>query len=262
MMHISIVNRSRKVADLEVHQVVRAINRQIAEDFEPYWHFGARLRLEGPGGGRLDTAALAEMRGDAVIYLVDSVESNDAFGYHDDNLRGIPYGFVFLDLCAQMGDPWSSTLSHEALELVGDPMANLLVEGPSPKDRRHKVFHYFEMCDAVQDQSYVVDGVTVSNFVLPAFFATTGSAASRRDFLGSDLASFSITSGGYLGYYDPASRSAETFMPDERARQRYRVKNAVGQAFGERVVTRITRRAEQSRAASSPAPSGHAVTAG
>jgi hypothetical protein len=101
------------VADLDLHRVVRAINRQISQDFEPYWGFGGRLRVEGPAAGRIATNALREMRGDAVLYLLDSATSDDALGYHDRNLSGVPFGFVYLDLCAQLGDPWSATTGRQ-----------------------------------------------------------------------------------------------------------------------------------------------------
>ena len=52
-MLISIVNLSHgALADEDLQRVIRAINRQIAEDFEPYWSFGATLRLEGAAGAR------------------------------------------------------------------------------------------------------------------------------------------------------------------------------------------------------------------
>jgi hypothetical protein len=47
-MIISVVNHtSGKVSDEDLQLVIRAINRQITEDFEPYWNLGATLRLEG-----------------------------------------------------------------------------------------------------------------------------------------------------------------------------------------------------------------------
>ena len=46
------------------------------------------------------------------------------------------------------------------------------------------MFHWFEMCDAVQDESYVIDGVRVSNFVLPCPSPAAPSGAAGRDFLG------------------------------------------------------------------------------
>lgn len=246
MFQISIVNRTRTVADLDLHRVVRAINRQVAEDFEPYWDFGGRLRVEGPASGKIDTNALREMRGDAVVYLLDSSTSDDALGYHDRSLAGIPFGFVYLDLCAQLGDPWSATLSHEALELIGDPQCNLLVQGPNPRDSsRPDVYHYFEMCDAVQAQVYEIDGVPVSNFVLPAYFTPNESEGTRKDFAGTGLRSFGVNSGGYIGFFDPhktSGGSAETFFADDRSRQRYAIKKADSLPLDARPMGRVARR--------------------
>jgi hypothetical protein len=58
--------------------------------------------------------------------------SRGALGYHDRNFSGIPFGFVFTELSREIGENWSVTLSHEALELIADPEVNLLVMGPHP----------------------------------------------------------------------------------------------------------------------------------
>jgi hypothetical protein len=70
----------------------------------------------------------------------------------------------------QIGDPWSVTFSHEALELIADPQANNYVMGPSPHDRRKKVFYWFEMCDPVSSQTYNIGDIAMQNFLLPAYF--------------------------------------------------------------------------------------------
>ncbi len=50
-MLISVVNHTAgKLTDEKVQEGVRAVNRQIAHDFNPYWHLGAELRLEGALG--------------------------------------------------------------------------------------------------------------------------------------------------------------------------------------------------------------------
>ena len=170
-MIISLINHSIVITDEQVQEVIRAINRQLKEDFEPYWSFSATLRLEGPIGKRPGLSSFSDMRGDAVLYLVDGVNSLGATGWHLANYGDIPYGIVFLGLCAKIKEAWSITLSHEALELVGDPMCNLLVQGNDPLDRRRRVFHLFEMCDAVQAESYSTAGVALSNFVLPSYFS-------------------------------------------------------------------------------------------
>jgi len=84
------------------------------------------LRLEGRSEKKPSEHTLADMRGDAVIYMWDHIDVDDALGYHDRNDRGIPFGFVFLDLASDLEEPWTVTLSHEALELIGDPETNFV----------------------------------------------------------------------------------------------------------------------------------------
>ena len=244
MFQVSVVNRSHTVPDLELHRVVRAVNRQIKEDFEPYWGFGGMLRVEGPARGSIDTRSLRELRGDAILYLVDYGTADDVLGYHEKNLRGVPYGFVYLDLCAQLGDPWSVTLSHEALELIADPQANLLVLGPNPKGGSPaRVYHWFELCDAVQTQTYQIDEVTVSNFVLPSYYAP-GDGGARTNFIGTPLAPFQACPGGYIGYFEPGTDEPRQFFGDtSTARRRFEIKNAAALPVGAQPSGRNQRRA-------------------
>lgn len=232
-MIISVINFTHnKIKDEAVHAAIRAINRQIAEDFKPYWSFGATLRLEGRTGTKPSKTSLPDMRGDGVLYLSDSTDVDDALGYHEANYRGIPYGFVFTQLSKQLGEPWSATLSHEALEMLGDPQANLLVQGPHPAHPSKVVFHWFEMCDAVQGETYEIDGVKVSNFVLPLYFTERNESGARNDFLGrkfggKTLSSFGVNPGGYVGFFNPESGEHETYARggDNKAAKRLAIKN-------------------------------------
>lgn len=216
-MIISVINHTHgKIADEEIQCVIRAINRQIREDFEPYWFLGARLRLEGRSEKKPTKEALSDMRGDAIIYLWDEVDVDDALGYHVQNNRGIPYGFVFTELAKKFKQSWTATLSHEALELIADPEANLLVQGPHPEKPKLAVFHWYEMCDAVQDETYKIDDVVVSNFVLPLYFTGGDELGGRNDFLnraykGKTLQSFNVNPGGYLGFFNPETGKEETY---------------------------------------------------
>jgi len=183
-MIISLINHTNgKLTDEEVQNTIRVINRQIKEDYEPYWSLGATLRLEGKAGAKPKQQEPSDMRGDAVLYLWDNVNVANALGYHERNNRGIPFGFVFTELSKSLGESWTVTLSHEALELIGDPEVNLLVAGPHPANPKQDVFHWYEMCDAVQAESYEIDGVGVSNFVLPLYF--TGSEGSEDETISS-----------------------------------------------------------------------------
>jgi hypothetical protein len=216
-MLISLVNHTQgKLKDEDVQTAIRAINRQLLFDFGPFWHTRAEMRLEGPASDKPSKTKLAELRGDAVIYLWDDVDVDDAIGYHEANARGIPFGFVFTELSKQLGESWTVTLSHEALELVGDPEVNLLVAGPHPGAPDQEVFHWYEMCDAVQAESYKIDGIAVSNFLLPLYFTPDPEIGGRNDFLGrrykgTTLPSFGINPGGYVGFYNPQTGEHETF---------------------------------------------------
>jgi hypothetical protein len=226
-MIISIVNHTGR-KDEEVQEGIRAVNRQIAHDYKPYWHVSAELRLEGTINKRVNSKTVPELRGDAIIYLWDKLNVDDALGFHQLNGRGIPFGFVFTEVVEALGEPWTVTFSHEALELIGDPETNRLVSGPHPVEKSLRVFHWYEMCDAVQDQNYKVDGIEVSNFVLPLYFTRSNEKGGRNDFLGTldddgrPLESFGINKGGYIGFYNPQSRKHETFATagDTRAKKR------------------------------------------
>ena len=231
-MIISIINHTNgKVSDEELHTVNRAINRQVSEDFEPYWSLGARIRLEGKSGKKPSKINLADMRGDAVIYLWNGVDVEGALGYHDRNNRGIPYGFVFTEISQEIGEAWSVTLSHEVLELIADPEVNLLAAGPHPAQPSRDVFHWYEMCDAVQAETYEIDGVAVSNFVLPLYFTGGDELGGRNDFLGRShsgktLKSFGVNPGGYVGFFDPQLGGMDTYSMkgDSVAAKRLKIK--------------------------------------
>jgi len=245
-MIISIINHTNgKISDEEVQAAIRAINRQVTGDFEPYWSLGATLRLEGKSGPTPQKQDPADMRGDAVIYLWDKVDVAGALGYHDANNRGIPFGFVFTKISKKLGESWTVTLSHEALELIGDPEVNLLVQGPHPTAPKSYVFHWYEMCDAVQAEVYKIDEVQVSNFVLPLYFTGSEELGSRNDFLGKihkgkTLKSFGVNPGGYIGFFNPATGRHETFSMkgDSLAAKRLAIK---GRAEGTRRAIRYQR---------------------
>lgn len=254
-MFITVVNRSH-LADNDVQAAIRAINRQLAEDFAPHWGLHATLRLEGRCGRAPDEDHLLEMRGDAVLYLWDKVNMDGALGYHQTNGRNIPFGFVFTELAEQLKEPWTTVLSHEALELVADPLANLVVQAPHPHES-HNVYYWYEVADPVQGDSYLIDGVAVSNFVLPLYFAGHH-AHGRTDFMGllnegKPLGPLDVRPGGYLGFFDPKSGKSHTMTQprDERAHERLALKQKLGAG---RRAQRLVRAHAHAQAARTHAP--------
>jgi hypothetical protein len=101
------------------------------------------------------------------------------------------------------------------------------------------VFHWYEMCDAVQAQTYRIDGIAVSDFVLPLYFTPQRERGGRNNFLGGDfrgrkpgevkpspLPSFGVAHGGYIGFFDPRKREDDLFelSDDQEAGRRRAVK--------------------------------------
>jgi hypothetical protein len=229
-MLISLVNLTRTESDEKVARIARSINRQIAEDFAPHWHLTARLRLEGRGE-RTSARAPQDLRGDAVIYLWEGAgDARDAVHYHARHSFGLPCAFVFTKTAEDLREDWSVTLSREALELLGDSRVNLLAAGPHPRNCDRCVLHWYRMCAAVQAEWYELDGVRVSNFVLPLYFAMETPRGARADYLnikhdGQTLSPFGVNPGGSIGFFDPDTGQHETFMldGDQAALERARV---------------------------------------
>src|SRR5262249_50851738 len=146
----------------------------------------------------------------------------------------------FTQIAKEVGGAWSVTLSHEALELIGDAEVNVLAAGPNPHDANQAVYFWYEMCDAVQAESYEIDGVAVSNFLLPLYFTPDAEPNSRNDFLGArhngkTLQSFGVNPGGYVGYFNPATGQNETFTADALAKKRMKIKESLRDPRARRV---------------------------
>lgn len=198
---ISVVNFSA-LSDSEVQDAIRAVNRQIQEDFAPIWGAFWGLRLHGSSFSPDDPDSLAEefVQGEGVLYLTDTPHVAGAAGFHALNGRELPFGFVFIT------DPndWTVTLSHEALELIIDPTVNVLVPGPDPRpgQQNNIVLHAYEVCDAVERTSYLIDDIRVSNFITQQWFAPGDAPATRNDFLGVGVESFNATPNSHLAFLD------------------------------------------------------------
>jgi hypothetical protein len=202
-MRVTIANISKSISAADFRATVRAIARQVDEDFTPEWSIAATLRATA-----LSIANQAPIEGkhDAIIYVGDASQDpttgvEGALGYHSRNHGSIPYGFIYLDICQEYGEEWTSTLSHEVLELLGDPTAAITVTGPAPKGGKGSVYYDLEVCDPTQGDSYKIDGITVSNFVCKHYFGLVGGSG-HTNFLELALQPFGVRPRGYYQYED------------------------------------------------------------
>lgn len=99
---IAIVNFS-SLPDQEVQDPIRAVNRQVTEDFMPIWGHGRILKLHAASFDPADPDSLTEepVQADSVIYLVDESSPPGALGYHDMNSHENP-SWVRLCSCRRL----------------------------------------------------------------------------------------------------------------------------------------------------------------
>jgi hypothetical protein len=220
MFKVALSVQTSDISLTKSRQLVTALNRQLREHFEPAWHIRAAVSLVV---GPLDPDDLPF---DAVLVIKDKADVPGALGYHDRIASsGLPVGFVFQDICQELGEPISVTTSHELLEIVLNAHINNYAVGPHPLERRRFVWHWKEACDAVQDQTYTIGKFSVSDFVLPLFFTPEREVDEKVNFLNTvSLRSFDCTAGGYLGFYDPKTGQTETFFKSEVGRKRSEIK--------------------------------------
>jgi hypothetical protein len=205
---IAVINFASTLTDQAAQEAIRAVNRQVMEDFAPIWGYGRLLKLHAVDFNPADPDSLSPQKvpADSAMYLVDEASLPGALGFHDLNTHDVPVGFVFVL------DPndWTVTLSHEALELILDPTVNIFVPGPDPRNPTNIVLHTYEACDAVERISYSIDGIAVSDFLTPSYFTIGDAHGTRNDFLGIGVPSFGVTPNSHIAFFDLMTGSFET----------------------------------------------------
>jgi len=98
------------------------------------------------------------------VVFLDDADAANALGYHDLTKNGQPISKVFVKTTIAAGQKVSVTASHELLEMMIDPGAQLWAQNTDGR------FYAYEMCDAVENEEYTIDGISVSDFVHPSFF--------------------------------------------------------------------------------------------
>lgn len=195
-MLIAIVNQSSLVSNADAATMTQAIASQIKLDVAPVWD-------RAPAAVVFYTDATAIPPAAHVITITDTIQDQPAgvLGYHTEDQGGKLWGIVAAKPELDNGGKvtvgnWSvsSVLSHEVLEMFIDPNCNLW-----SNDGKGSIFT-LEACDPVEAPSYVVNGVSVSNFVTRAWFDPLASPTEKFDHLGLLTAPFGILKGGYVVY--------------------------------------------------------------
>jgi hypothetical protein len=196
LMLIAIFNQSTLVSNDDSATMTQAIAAQIELDVAPLWE-------RSPATVMFYTDVSSIPVGAHIITITDTIKDQPAgvLGFHTEDQGGKLWGVTPAHPGLSNGGAvttgdWSvsAILSQEVIDKFVDPNCNLW-----SNDGMGSVYG-FDVCDPVQAPSYTVDGVTVSNFVTPAWFDPLAAPGTQFDKLGLLVAPFSILKGGYMLY--------------------------------------------------------------
>jgi hypothetical protein len=189
--HLALVSESPSVKLADLVPTAAALQTQVVRDFAPIWRRPATVTA---------FARLQDVPLDHWPMIVSDSIPYQAEGIHLEK-NGSPFSLV------KYSEGWSLTTSHEALEMLGDPLGRRTRRGPSPKQGQGDVAFLVEVCDPSEatEYAYEVGSTVVSDFYLPSFFDRTATAGKRYSFTGSITRPRSVLRGGYLSWKDPST---------------------------------------------------------
>jgi hypothetical protein len=179
---IACVNHATVPLGVNFGKLVAVLQKYVDACFAPAWGTEAKL-----------VQSRAVPRGAWGLLFLDDADAAGTLGYHDLTAHGLPLGKVFVKTTLKGGELVSVTASHELAELLIDPAMNMRCEGPKSRT------YAYEAADPVEEESFLIDGVAVSNFVYPAWFEEFHARGSTRfDYLGRVEKPFQLLEGGYI----------------------------------------------------------------
>jgi len=194
-MHIALVCENNATSEEELNRVAAALNKQVTRDLGPIWGIEATV-------DPFLTLGDVPIGYWPIILVKPESYRGPALGYHQDNF-GQPYAKV------PATSSWSLAASHECLETLVDPFGDRMVPGQSPKVDTERVSYLVEVCDPVQNLSYRVNGVLVSDFVTPAFYGPVDAKSIRYSFTGAATSPWEVKEGGYISWRNQATERLE-----------------------------------------------------
>lgn len=179
---IACFNRAKTPLGLDLDSLIAALQKFVDTCVVPVWGTPAKLvRSTGflPGAW-------------AVVFL-DTADAPGALAYHDLTPDGFPLSKVFVQTILSDKSSVSAAASHELVEMLVDPAINLWSNGPE-----QGVFYAYESADPVEEESFPIDGIDMTDFVYPSYFEDFRKPDSTQfDFAKKVTQPFQILKGGY-----------------------------------------------------------------
>jgi hypothetical protein len=174
---------NRATVDLGVNfdTLLRSLQRYVDGHLAPVWGTPAKL-----------AKTTGFIKGAWAMVFLDNADVQGTLAYHDLTPDGLPISKVFVKTTLANGDKVSVSASHELAEMLVDPAINLMSSGPTG------LGYAYESADPVEEVTFLVSGLPMSDFVYPAYFEKFRKPGSTKfDHAGKVNKAFQILSGGY-----------------------------------------------------------------
>src|SRR5215470_19083085 len=183
---IACFNRSTVALGVDFNALIAAMQVYVDKYVAPVWGTPAKL-----------IASTGFIKGAWAMVFLDDADQPGALAYHDLTPDGLPEAKVFVKTTLKNKDLVSVSASHELVEMLVDPAINLMTTGPDPK-----IIYAYESADPVEELSFPVNGIPMTDFVYPAYFEVFRKEGSVTfDHLNKVKKPFQILSGGYQIIY-------------------------------------------------------------
>jgi len=236
--------------DKYIENVVQALQKQVDEHFAPAWGITAKLDFIGGDSARkcADMIKSCSWAKEAWwLVLLDNSDIAWFTGYHDVTTERMPIGKVFVETNSQSRREWTTSASHELLEMLADPGMNLTVFKPTDKASEQSAtgqLYAYEVCDPCDADQYSIEvngqHISVSNFVYPAWFEWFQKRnITQFDHKGSPNMNepFKLLPGGFINVLDiPYGTGWRQISEDPGYDMRYRLRPLVGSRRERRIL--------------------------
>ena len=181
-VRIACINKAETDLGVPLARLTAALQKCYDKYFLPVWGYPVKLyntRKAKPSDWQF-------------IYF-DNADQAGALGYHDLTEKGQPISKIFVETTLDNHQQVSVTACHELFEMVIDPVANLWAQAADGTE------YAYEMCDSVEEDTFLVDGIQMSNFLHPSWFEPfKHPPGTKFDHLGLLKKPYTMTKGGYM----------------------------------------------------------------
>lgn len=179
---IACFNKATVPLGVDFGRLIAAMQKYVDAFVAPIWGTPARLiKTKGFKSGAW-----------AMVFL-DNADQPGALAYHDLTPDGLPVAKVFVKSILADKQLVSVSASHELVEMLVDPAVNMMTMGPDLK-----LAYGYEIADPVEEETFAVNGIQLSDFVYPAYFETFRRPKSVQfDHMNLVTRPFQILKGGY-----------------------------------------------------------------